>query len=150
VVHVSEMLLQCCIAFLLKEEKKEEKAAPKEEKPEPKEEKAQPPPKEEKPQPPKQESKPSKPAPSKVQLLPQLTAFTSSSCDLQVVPYMQQNMDLNKIGAFEDVHNQYHTLKEPICSCVPQSSVLHRVLHLAEPRPPQTSQQASQGGPRGG
>ncbi len=137
------MLSPSCIAFLLKEEKKEEKAAPKEEK-------AQPPPKEEKPQPPKEESKPSKPAPSKVQLLPQITALTSSSCDLQVVPYMQQNMDLNKIGAFEDVHNQYHTLKEPICSCVPQSSVLHRVLHLAEPRPPQTSQQASQGGPRGG
>lgn len=114
------MLSSSCIAFLLKEEKKE--AAPKEEKPEPKEEKAQPPPKEEKPQPPKEESKPSKPAPSKVQLLPQITALTSSSCDLQVVPYMQQNMDLSKIAASEDVYcKQYSTLKPPICSCMPQS-----------------------------
>jgi hypothetical protein len=112
VVHVSEMLPQSCIAFLLKEEKKEEKPAPKEEKPEPKEEKAQSPPKEEKPQPPKQESKPSKPAPSKVQLLPHLTALTSSSCDHQVVPCMQQDMDPSKIGGSSDVYcKQYSTLK---------------------------------------
>ena len=118
----SQICFQSCIAFVLQEEKKEEKAAPKEEKPEPKEEKAPPPPKEEKPQPPKQEPKPSKPAPSKVQLLPQLTALVSSSSDHQVVPYMQQNMELNEIATSEHVYRkQYSTLKRCIRSCAPQS-----------------------------
>ena len=150
VIHVSEMLPPSCIAFMLKEEKKEEKAAPKEEKPEPKEEKAQPPPKEEKPQPPKQETKPPKPAPSKVQLLPHFTSFKSSSCDHQVMLCMQQNMDFSKSSVSQDANCKQHTHQNDNLQSPTTISVLHRVLHQVEPRPHQTSQQASQGGLRGG